>query len=75
MTTARATIKMFEKPSISRLPRLRADDMVYVTLLCTGQRKSGHSCARVLGYLNINHPHDVKYVCRDCGSEYILQKP
>jgi hypothetical protein len=47
----------------------------YVVVLCTGVRKNGRSCNRPLGELNINHPHDAKYTCRDCGSEYILQKP
>ena len=46
----------------------------YVVVVCTGLRKNGRSCNRPLGELNINHPHDVKYTCRDCGSEYILQK-
>lgn len=46
----------------------------YVVVVCTGQRRNGRSCNRPLGDLNINHPHDVRYTCRDCGSEYILQK-
>jgi hypothetical protein len=75
MTDVPGVVKMFEKRSISRMPKLSvASNAVYVIVICTGQRKSGRSCNRSLGYLNINHPHDVKYVCRDCGSEYVLQK-
>jgi hypothetical protein len=46
----------------------------YVRVLCTGLRRNGYTCNRPLGDLNINHPYDVRYVCRDCGSEYVLQK-
>jgi hypothetical protein len=47
----------------------------YMLVVCTGLRKNNHSCHRTLGEININHPHDVRYTCRDCGSEYILYKP
>lgn len=52
------------------LPRSR-----YVIVICTGLRKNGRTCSRTLGEINLNHPHDVQYTCRDCGSTYLLQKP
>ncbi len=60
-----------------RSPRLivSLDDARYVVVVCTGVRKNGRDCNRPLGELNINHPHDAKYTCRDCGSEYVLLKP
>jgi hypothetical protein len=61
-----------------RTPRLITLDgprSRYVIVVCTGVRKNGRSCSRPLGELNINHPHDAKYTCRDCGSEYVLLKP
>ena len=65
-------------PTSERMPRLIVPPdplrSRYVVVVCTGQRKNGRSCNRSLGDLNINHPHDVRYVCRDCGSEYVLQK-
>lgn len=59
-----------------RRPRLSvaSHDHRYVIVYCTGLRRNGRSCDRPLGEINVNHPHDVKYTCRDCGSEYALQK-
>jgi hypothetical protein len=47
----------------------------YVVVLCSGQSRDGRRrCNRPLGYLNLNHPHDVLYVCRECGAEYTLRQ-
>ena len=67
MTTATAGVPRLIVPTDTLRSR-------YVVVVCTGVRKNGRSCNRSLGDLNINHPHDVRYTCRDCGSEYILQK-
>jgi hypothetical protein len=64
--------------TFERTPRLITLDgprSSYVVIVCTGVRRNGRSCNRSLGEININHPHDVRYTCRDCGSEYVLQKP
>lgn len=63
----------------ARKPRLIVPNTVersaYVVVVCTGLRKNGRPCNRPLGDLNIDHPHDVRYTCRDCGETYVLQKP
>lgn len=76
MTTA--TLERF--PTVpGRAPRLipqshLVGNSTYTVVVCNGTRKNGKTCNRMLGELNLDHPHDVTFRCQDCGATYLLQK-